>query len=239
MVQPESTLPAETTEAHRALPETYLINTLEALKVFSDPLRQRVIETLFDGQKTVKQIAAELDIAPTKLYYHINLLEEHGLIRVVDTRIVSGIIEKQYDAAASHYRIKRSLLAPGQNDSDDGLDTTIDAIIEPMRVDIRKSIVSGLIDTRDDVATKNRQLRIWRAIGRLQPEDADRFYARMDELIDEFACQDDDAEVNEASQNYSMLMFLYPTEAGKNLALKHRKKKTTNSALPEKANGGG
>src|SRR3954467_12474429 len=96
-------------------PQLHTITTLDALKVFSDPLRQQIIEALLDDAKTVKQVAVELDLAPTKLYYHVNLLEEHGLIQVTETRIVSGIIEKHYRAAAREFAIERSLLTPGQN----------------------------------------------------------------------------------------------------------------------------
>src|SRR5215211_5670272 len=99
----------------------HTITSLEALKVFSDPLRQQIIEALLDGAKTVKQVASELELAPTKLYYHVNLLEEHGLIQVTETRIVSGIIEKHYVAAAKEYAIERSLMTPGQSMNADGL----------------------------------------------------------------------------------------------------------------------
>lgn len=206
----------------RELPELHLITTLDALKVFSDPLRQRIIECLLEGSKTVKQIAAELEIAPTKLYYHINLLEEHGLIRVTDTRIVSGIIEKQYDAAASHYRIKKALLAPGQEDSDEGLDMLIDAVVEPMREDIRKSIATGLIGTGDDTPN-SRALRIWRNANRLPVEQAEKFYARLDELMEEFVCDTDEEEAAEDATDYALLLFLYPTTSYKN-SRKRRKK---------------
>src|SRR5664279_480371 len=111
----------------------HTITTLDALKVFSDPLRQQIIEALLDGAKTVKQIASELELAPTKLYYHVNLLEEHGLIQVTETRIVSGIIEKHYTAAAHEYYIERSLLTPGQNSGNEGLEIAFDAMIEPIR----------------------------------------------------------------------------------------------------------
>src|SRR5215208_994364 len=111
----------------------HTITSLEALKVFSDPLRQQIIEALLDGAKTVKQVAAELDLAPTKLYYHVNLLEEHGLIQVTETRIVSGIIEKHYMASAREYLIERSLLTPGQNTGGEGLEIAFDAMIEPIR----------------------------------------------------------------------------------------------------------
>lgn len=211
--------PEEVQLTTRELPDLHLITTLDALKVFSDPLRQRIIECLLEGAKTVKQIAAELEIAPTKLYYHINLLEEHGLIRVTDTRIVSGIIEKQYDAAASHYRIRKALLAPGQQDSDDGLDMLIDAVVEPMREDIRKSLATGLIGTGDDTPN-NRALRIWRDASRLPAEQADKFYTRLEALLKEFGCDNEDEDAVEDATDYALLLFLYPTTSYK----KRRKK---------------
>ncbi|MDZ4768453.1 MAG: helix-turn-helix domain-containing protein [Chloroflexota bacterium] len=191
----------------RDLPETHVIATLEALKVFADPLRQHILETLFDGARTVKQIAADLNMAPTKLYYHINLMEEHGLLRVTDTRIVSGIIEKQYDVSASGYLIKRSLLAPGQTDDDGGLDTAIDALIEPLRADMRNSIATGLVDLTLEPAD-NHRFKINRSVWSMKPERADAFYARLNSLLEEFTGEDDEGE---DAGNYSMVLFFYPT----------------------------
>lgn len=197
---------SQSSEEHPA--PLHTIKTLEALKVFSDPLRQQLIEALLDGAKTVKQIAAELDLAPTKLYYHVNLLEEHGLIRVTETRIVSGIIEKHYMAAAREYLIERSLLTPGQNMSDEGLEIAFDAMIEPIRTDLRKSLVQGLIDTSDD-APEQRKFRMWRAMSQLSETQAAEFYARLEKLIDEFnAFKESDADA--PSQHYGLLIGIYP-----------------------------
>ena len=59
--------------------------------------------------ETVKQIAADLKTPIKKLYYHVNLLEEHGLIRITSTRVVSGIIEKQYRVTAYRLSVERAL----------------------------------------------------------------------------------------------------------------------------------
>ena len=75
------------------------ITDLESLKVLADPLRLSILEYLMKPS-TVKRIAEKLGKPPTKLYYHFNLLEQHGLIQLVDTRVVSGIIEKHYQATA-------------------------------------------------------------------------------------------------------------------------------------------
>jgi transposase-like protein len=187
----------------------FTITSLETLKVFSDPLRQQIIETLLDGSKTVKQVAAELDLAPTKLYYHINLLEQHQLISVTETRIVSGIIEKQYQASARRFRLERSLLTPGQADTS-VVDTVIDAMIDPIRAEIHRGIKSGLIDTSEN-APQTRKLRINRELSRLSEAEAEAFYTRLEALIDEFNSFRSNHE-NDDTQAYTLIIGIYPIQ---------------------------
>src|SRR5919199_432922 len=97
------------------------ISDLDSLRVIADPLRLRILESLIEP-RTVKQVAAELGIFPTKLYYHMQLLERHGLIMVVDTRLVSGILEKRYRAAARCFHVDHALLALSGPTGDEGLE---------------------------------------------------------------------------------------------------------------------
>lgn len=186
----------------------FTITSLETLKVFSDPLRQQIIETLLDGSKTVKQIAAELELAPTKLYYHINLLEQHQLIAVTETRIVSGIIEKQYQASARRFLLERSLLTPGQAGA---VDTVIDAMIDPIRAEIQRGINSGLIDTSEN-APQTRKLRINRELSRLSEAEAEAFYARLQAVIDEFNSFSAAHENDDDAQAYTLIIGIYPIQ---------------------------
>jgi hypothetical protein len=66
------------------------------LKALADPTRIQILLELGDGSKTVKEVAAALDVGPTKLYYHFKILERAGLIRVTRRRMVSGIEERTY-----------------------------------------------------------------------------------------------------------------------------------------------
>src|SRR6266699_2543948 len=102
-----------------------VISNFDTLKVAADPVRLRIMEVLIDNPLTVKQVARKLESAPTKLYYHVNLLEEHGLITVTGSRIVSGIIEKQYRASASSLRVDRSLLTLDGGKPDGSMDTLL------------------------------------------------------------------------------------------------------------------
>lgn len=160
------------------------ITDLDTLKVLADPLRLRIRE-LMTEPCTVKQVAAELDIPPTKLYYHINLLEKHGLIVVVDTRIVSGIIEKQYQVSARSVRVARALLSPSGETGDESMNLTMNTLIEDMRTDLRDSMHSDILDMSED-APSHRGVTVssWRLA--LTDEQAADFHARLNELFREF-----------------------------------------------------
>src|ERR1043166_3085439 len=94
-------------------PEDFcMISDLETLKVVTDPLRLNIVNLLRGGPRTAKELATMLHLSQTKLYYHIGLLEQHGFIRVVGTRLVSGILEKQYQATAYKLSVDRRLFSP-------------------------------------------------------------------------------------------------------------------------------
>ena len=77
------------------LAQEFLVDDLEMLKVIAHNTRLDILQSL-KKPKTVKEIARLLKLPATKLYYHVNLMEKHGLIQVVETNIVSGIVEKKY-----------------------------------------------------------------------------------------------------------------------------------------------
>jgi len=96
------------------IPNVKVIDDLATLKVISDPLRLRLIEELGARPTTVKVLANVLGIKPNRLYYHVNLLEDHGLIKVTDTRIVSGIVERTYGLVARHFAVDDQLALPAE-----------------------------------------------------------------------------------------------------------------------------
>src|SRR5687768_2372635 len=82
----------------------HVLEDLSALKAISEPTRLRILMLLSEGPpRAVKELSAELGVAPTRLYYHIRILERAGMIRVASRRLVSGIEEKSYQATASNW----------------------------------------------------------------------------------------------------------------------------------------
>lgn len=93
----------------------------ETLKALADPLRLRLLSALMPGSAqalpvmTVKELAAALGEPQTKLYRHVKQLEAAGLIQVVASRVVSGIVEQRYQACQSDLRFGPELTLQERN----------------------------------------------------------------------------------------------------------------------------
>jgi len=83
--------------------ETLVIRDAETMKALGEPTRLQILLELSNDPKTVKEVAAELGVGPTKLYYHFKILERAHLIRVAGRRMVSGIQERRYVSTAKSW----------------------------------------------------------------------------------------------------------------------------------------
>ncbi|MBL8162220.1 MAG: winged helix-turn-helix transcriptional regulator [Anaerolineae bacterium] len=186
----------------------FIVNDLDTLKVLADPLRLQIVELITQSPRTVKQVAAVLNMQPTKLYYHIKLLEEKALIRVVDTRIVSGIVEKQYQAAALNFRVNRELFKLTSQAGKEGLNVMLTGLFDDIREDIQQSVEAEVLDVsaqEDSSATQS--MLLLRQTLHLTPEHAAEFHQRLRALVREYA--QDDAQPEQ--DPYGLLITVYPT----------------------------
>ncbi|HEV8020163.1 MAG TPA: helix-turn-helix domain-containing protein [Candidatus Lustribacter sp.] len=155
---------------------------LEALRVLVDGRRHEIVTELIAAPLTIRQLAERLHLPRTRLYYHIELLELHGIVRVVQTRMVSGALERTYRAAARNFRVDRRLLS---NTAAAAIDDAQAGILEAVADDIRRRR-----DTeRDPLVT--------RTFVRLTPERYSELERRLRALIGEYATGDDDGATAE------------------------------------------
>ena len=192
----------------------FIVNDLETLKVLADPLRLQIIELMTPAARTVKQLAADLNLPPTKLYYHIKQLEERSLIRVVDTRIVSGILEKQYQSAALSYRVNKALFSLTSQAGKEGLNVMLTGLFEDTKEDIQNSVEAGVIDVsaqEEDEKALYRSLVISRSTLYMTPEQAEEFYKRLRSLVREYLRDEDHLLPSSTDeQAYGLMLALYP-----------------------------
>lgn len=159
--------------------EELVIEDVETLKVIADPHRMRMIEAIGSEQLTAKEWAERLDEGVHKLYYHIRLLEKHGLVVVVDTQVVSGIIEKRYALSAHRFEIKPGLLS-AVDDGDEALDSMVSSMLDNTSSAMRSAYRAGVLNLDDKEHTM-----FFRARLNLTRERAAELVRRVTEVIKE------------------------------------------------------
>jgi DNA-binding transcriptional ArsR family regulator len=167
------------------------ISSTDALRAISDPTRMRILEAMVQRQDppwSVKEVAAALGVPQTRLYHHVDQLLAHGLIRAVEQRVVSGIIETRYRAAALSFQLDRRLFTGG-DDAGAILHDTLVTVFDTARDEIEAAMRSA---DPDQIATDGQpQMTLSRSIARLSPARAGVLHARLAALVAEFGDEED------------------------------------------------
>lgn len=191
-----------------------VIHDLEALRIYFDPLRTRIIHALGQEPRTIHEVAGILDIPFTRLYYHFQLLEKHGFIRQVDARSYGGAVEeKYYQIAARMFLVDRELMTVGETDeTESGLSVVLESVLDRTKDDIRRSVRTGAIDL-DRRAPDPDALFIMRGYSYLSPERAAVLYEKLRALVDEYVttAEEDVDEVTRIGRYYGAAIALYPS----------------------------
>ncbi|MCA9912789.1 MAG: hypothetical protein KC496_05555, partial [Anaerolineae bacterium] len=114
-----------------------------------------------------------------QLYYHVGLLEKHGLIQVVATNVISGIIEKQYQATAQQFHIRNPMLM-GSAITTEETSAFFSAALDETRLDLRQAFQQAPPRTTDEPPLHP---FVSRKLLRLTPEQLVAFHAQLDALI--------------------------------------------------------
>jgi len=186
------------------LPDALLVSDVEQLRALADPLRIEILDVM--GQHpirswTAKELAARIGGSQTRLYRHLALLEERGLIRVASTRIVSGITERRYQVMALNYRMDRSLVLGG-GAGELAVNQVLDIVFERARAEIMAGVRAGLIDV--DPPKGPTRMVMATARGRLGPGSVQRVTELLDEL-DAIASRDEPD-----GKEYGLVAGFYP-----------------------------
>ena len=73
-----------------------MIDNLEIAKALFDEKLNRLIESVEEKPKTVKEMAAEFNEKPSRLYYPIQKLMKLGLLKVDHEEMIGNLTEKYY-----------------------------------------------------------------------------------------------------------------------------------------------
>lgn len=188
--------------ATNELAHEFVVDDIDLLKVIAHSIRLDILQSL-KYPKTVKEIARLLKLPATKLYYHINLMEKHGLIQVVETNMVSGIVEKKYQVVARNYRIDDQLLSD-QTASTENMYRMVSAMLDVTRSEIQRTMQV----TQQNPFDASRGI-LWRTTLRLTPEQHEAFYGRFKSLLDEISALSSEGQ-EEGVDLYGLTLAWYP-----------------------------
>ena len=185
-------------------PVEMVLTDVEQLKVIGDPFRIQVIEAMAEDPArtwTAKELAARLGVKQTKLYRHLALLEQHGFLRIAETRIVSGIQEKRYQATAHGYRVDHALLTGSGSQA--AVSETLDAIFRKARHELLEAMTAGDLAAQPEDPT-DRRVGLWSTQARLSPAKAKRVMRLVQKLAEIDLDEDPDGA------EYGLLVGFYP-----------------------------
>jgi len=164
----------------------FQIKDRETLKVIADPLRAQILETITAEPLTVKQVADRLGLSPNKLYYHINMLEKFGFIKVIETRQVVNMIEKTFQAVASQLDIAPALMNTVTDEGKDSVYNLITSTLDTTREDMLRSLQARFHQLDQGAAETPRRVVINRDVRCIPDERAEEFAERVKALMEEF-----------------------------------------------------
>jgi DNA-binding transcriptional ArsR family regulator len=188
----------------------FLIQDRETLKVMADPLRSQILEILLNTPGTIRQVAGKLGLSPSNLYYHFNLLEKHGLIKVVETRQVANLVEKHYQAVATDFELAPGLLATNTEEGKANANELVVSTIDATRDDILRSLQARYFQLEQGAPEHPRRMIITRRVSRLSEERVAEFQDRLCALLDEFEQANCPPEIPE-SFPYAFTAAFYPS----------------------------
>lgn len=177
------------------IPAVGQVASLQALRVVSDSQRHRILSLLIREPMTASTIAKRLKIARTRVYYHLDLLQEHGFIRVVEERQVAAMIERTFRACARHFRVDRRVLASGSSEFE--VNDAQAALLERTADDLRAQSAAESVDAQVDVL-------VTRSFLRLDAQRAAELRSALVALIEEYA------SAPSGDDSYEMTLALFP-----------------------------
>jgi DNA-binding transcriptional ArsR family regulator len=170
------------------LSEMLVVTAPDQLRALADPLRATLLELLLERAATVTEMAQAVDRPKSTIAYHVNLLVDAGLLRVVRTRRVRAIEERYYG------RVARTLY--------------IGVLSRPEDKRVVAAI-NGLAEAAAESAAAHAddELRCVLVHARIPIEEVRNFWAQVQEVARRFA------QIPRAGdQVYGFTAGLYPTD---------------------------
>jgi DNA-binding transcriptional ArsR family regulator len=170
--------------------EVFEIEDAETLEMLLDPIRVEMLERLFDPA-SVTELAEAMNVPRTRLYHHVRLLEEAGMIKIVETRQRGAIPEKVYRVTAKSFRPSDQFLA--ESPPSQFAAAVVDSLLAWTRADVIRSVAEGRVIFGKAVEHRKRAI-MTRHVAVLSEQRRHQFITDMGDLLQRYQDDDPDGE---------------------------------------------
>jgi DNA-binding transcriptional ArsR family regulator len=176
--------------------DVLVLSDLAAVKALADPLRHKMLE-LLERPRTVRELAARLGRPADRLYYHLRILERHGLVRAT---VANGGGERRYELAADGF-----LVAPELRVSPATVDDLVGHVLDRVRAEYR----AGRAATPDVDGQRRTMLSLRHVV--LTDDERAELQRRLEAVTDDFLARDrDNAPADDGRRTYGVVAGLWP-----------------------------
>lgn len=186
------------------------IEDLATLAAINDPLRMRIVHLTSITPRTVREIAEELDVPVTRLYYHVNMLTDAGVIEVAETEKVGAMIQRRFRAAADDYRLSKTL-TDSMRDDEKLAEVAAATVLDGARLDAEAMLARHFANPDDEPPSG----AFGRTFFTLEPGRVAYWRERLGELIEEIDRESDTTVEGEVySLTYVFAELASPLKGG-------------------------
>jgi DNA-binding transcriptional ArsR family regulator len=144
------------------------------VKALNHPVRVKALTILTEKIASPKEISAQIEMPLSNVSYHVRVLDELGLVGIVEEESVRGSVAHFYKA------VERPLI---DNPDWEKLSTRVRSafsgyVIETLMSDAASSLAAGVFDRRDDRHLSRTSLTLdekaWRKVSEIQAKALDQ-----------------------------------------------------------------
>lgn len=181
--------------------EVLEVEDIEVFETLNNPLRLRIMRQLVEPAP-IKQVAEALDVPPTRLYYHFDLLEEAGVIRVVETRKVGAMVQKLYQIVARSFR-PSAKLTEGDHSPAEMAKITAGVVLDSARLEAEEALERHFGDVAAGGDLESLPGSLGRTLASFTKERAAEFGKKLEQLLEESFDPEHGAEGVEYALSYT------------------------------------
>jgi len=185
--------------------KVFEIDDLDTLGVLNDPLRMRIVHLAATEAKSVRELAETLGVPVTRLYYHVNMLLDAGIIEIAHTEKVGAMIQRRFRASADDYRLSKAAVDSIRDDHQ-AAEVAAATVLDGARVDA-EAMLAGYFADPDN---PDRKGAFGRTYFTLSPERIGYWRERITSLVEEIDAESRDHAAADDAELYGMTYVFAP-----------------------------